>query len=552
METYTPDQSKIVHTTSVDFNSRTGVPHPIHVVQYDTKQPIIEVKLYNMGKRFTMQEGSEANIRLSKPDGTSVYNPTLGMNEAKDTLYFTVSKKMTEVHGTLNPIVELVVGNTISGSASFPIIIDRNPIREYDIKSSSEYGTLMEYVEEAGKSKDAAAQSAAEALASQQAAKASQDAAKTSEDNADASEAAAAQSASDALASQTAAKESENEALASQNAAKASEDKALASQTAAKESEDKALASQNAAAVSAEEALASQTAALASQQAAKESERSAAESQADALVSKNAAEASAAEALDSQKAAASSQTAASASQTAAAASEAQAKHWEELSESYAHGQSGARPDVEDTDNAKYYYEQARDIALGLEGSLLPMGTIKFANLENQTKQSGFMYNIEDEFDSTEDFKDGGGKHYGAGSNVYWTADGHWDVLAANVVSGVKGSAEGSFRQGNVSITPEDISLGYHKTEITFTFSGWGVADTTGAMKQTVSNSGIKDVPALVVSAQTTGATTASSKTYMKNFGFLASGYVTVEDGSVTAAVFKKPISDLTVNIIQRY
>ena len=127
-------------------------------------------------------------------------------------------------------------------------------------------------------------------------------------------------------------------------------------------------------------------------------------------------------------------------------------------ESYAHGGTESREN-ENVDNAKYYYEQARGVSEGLQGSLLPMGTITFSQLNNSTKQSGYMYNISDEFITDNTFKEGAGFTYPSGTNVYYTADGYWDCLAGTPVTGVKGNAESSYRKGNVNITPANIGLG---------------------------------------------------------------------------------------------
>lgn len=118
------------------------------------------------------------------------------------------------------------------------------------------------------------------------------------------------------------------------------------------------------------------------------------------------------------------------------------------SESYATG---------DTGSAKYYYEQAKTIIESLSGALRPMGTVPFANLPDVTiAVEGDMYNISDEFTTTSDFKEGSGVTVAAGSNVYKTTDGHWDVLAGSPVTGIKGDKESSYRRGNVNITTENI------------------------------------------------------------------------------------------------
>lgn len=127
-----------------------------------------------------------------------------------------------------------------------------------------------------------------------------------------------------------------------------------------------------------------------------------------------------------------------------------------MSKSYAVGGTGTREN-EDIDNAKYYYEQAKHISQGGNG-LVPLGTIAFENLPTENILTNAMYNISNDFTSDERFLDGGGILYGKGSNVFYTVDGKWDVLAASDVKGIKGEAEDTFRQGNVNITKGNIGL----------------------------------------------------------------------------------------------
>lgn len=169
--------------------------------------------------------------------------------------------------------------------------------------------------------------------------------------------------------------------------------------------------------------------------------------------------------------AASSATEASNSADAAAGSATTADNKSKDSEAWAVGKRGGT-DVPSTDptyenNAKYWqamanywYLQAKAIAEGIGNALVPIGTVAFANLPSLADaQAGWMYNISDSFTTTSDFKEGTGHVIPAGSNVYKTEDGKWDVLAGSPVSGVKGSAEANFRTGNVDITPTNIGLG---------------------------------------------------------------------------------------------
>lgn len=121
-------------------------------------------------------------------------------------------------------------------------------------------------------------------------------------------------------------------------------------------------------------------------------------------------------------------------------------------ESYAVGGTGSR-EGEDSDNAKYYYQQAKDVSEGLKGGLQPHGTCTFADLPALADvNAGWMFNISDEFTTTDDFKEGSGNVIPAGANIYKTSDGKWDVLAGTPVTGVKGAKETVYHRGNVSLS----------------------------------------------------------------------------------------------------
>lgn len=125
-------------------------------------------------------------------------------------------------------------------------------------------------------------------------------------------------------------------------------------------------------------------------------------------------------------------------------------------ESYAVGGTGSR-EGEDSDNAKYYYQQAKDVSEGLKGGLQPHGTCAFADLPALADvNAGWMFNISDEFTTTDDFKEGSGNVIPAGANIYKTSDGKWDVLAGTPVTGVKGAKEVAYHRGNVSLSAANI------------------------------------------------------------------------------------------------
>lgn len=98
-----------------------------------------------------------------------------------------------------------------------------------------------------------------------------------------------------------------------------------------------------------------------------------------------------------------------------------------LAKSYAVGGTGTRAG-EDVDNAKYYASIVRDVINSINNSLIPVGSIAFADLASAEKAVGYMYNVVDEFVTDESFVEGAGIKYNAGVNVYYTSSGLWDCL----------------------------------------------------------------------------------------------------------------------------
>lgn len=135
------------------------------------------------------------------------------------------------------------------------------------------------------------------------------------------------------------------------------------------------------------------------------------------------------------------------------------QNYSQQSKSYAVGGTGTRKG-EDTDNSKYYYEQAKNVSESISGALKPMGTVAFENLpELSASSAGDMYNISNEFVTDERFKEGSGNIIPLGSNVYKTTDGFWDVLTGSPVTGIKGESEQTYRRGNINITKDNVGLG---------------------------------------------------------------------------------------------
>lgn len=192
-------------------------------------------------------------------------------------------------------------------------------------------------------------------------------------------------------------------------------------------------------------------------------------------------------------------------------------------------------------NAKKYYEQAKAISESFSGALRPMGTVTFANLPSVLSASaGDMYNISDEFVTTSDFVEGIGHTEPAGSNVYKTESGKWDVLAGSPVTGVKGEKDKVFGRGNVNITC--ASIGALPTD-------GDSQDNTVTFTSNDSLTGDSTPPALLTSGETHASILSKVSTVFKNVRWLLSKMGTTDistlgDGTVTGA-----LSTLNSNIM---
>ena len=89
-----------------------------------------------------------------------------------------------------------------------------------------------------------------------------------------------------------------------------------------------------------------------------------------------------------------------------------------------------------TDELKAQIEGAQNaeqvqaaINTAVSGIYRVKGSSAFADLPTEGVVVGDVYNVTDDFTTTDAFAEGAGVSYPAGTNVVWTAEGDWDCMA---------------------------------------------------------------------------------------------------------------------------
>lgn len=397
------------------------------------------------------------------------------------------------------------------------------------------------YSEQAGKSATASASSASTASTKASEAATSASSASASATKSATSESNASKSATSAATSASTASTKANEASQSATSASGSASSASASATNASKSAESATASATTATNKAKDASSAATAAASSASTASASASGAAKSATDALASANSASTSATAASTSATNAKASETASATSAKNAKTSETNASSGASTATSKATEASTSATNAATSEaNAKKYYEQAKAISESFSGALRPMGTVTFANLPAvSSATAGDMYNISDEFVTTSDFVEGSGITEPAGSNVYKTEAGKWDVLAGSPVTGIKGENETTFRRGNVNITCANI----------------GALATNGDSKSNVvtftsndSTTGDSTAPALLTSGETHASILSKVSTIFKNVRWLLSKMGTTDISAIGNGTVTGALSTLNSNL----
>lgn len=195
--------AQIITTISLDLQFRNIVN--VNVKQYDTELRAIRICVTDQGVPVDTSDYSNAYVQVRRPDGSFIVN-TLSVLPSYYVLE--ISRAMVELSGICKADVTITDGYGVATTMTFFLNVDASVITADEYEDIPEFQALVAYRNQAQASAEAAAESESNAA--------------TSEENAATSEANASDSADSAAASATAAASSASSAAQSANSAASS------------------------------------------------------------------------------------------------------------------------------------------------------------------------------------------------------------------------------------------------------------------------------------------------------------------------------------------
>lgn len=116
---------------------------PISFVQYDTGLIVVAFNILKDNQIYIPPEDAKIWVRMNKPDGHGVYIETLGVDDM-GTVYFIVPQQMTTAYGTGSLSLELNTTEGQKNTKTVPVYISKNPIQDEQIKSTDDFKTLYD------------------------------------------------------------------------------------------------------------------------------------------------------------------------------------------------------------------------------------------------------------------------------------------------------------------------------------------------------------------------------------------------------------------------
>ena len=439
----------------------------IEAKQGDNQGDICQIEIYDNQDIVDLSQFDDILFTANKPDRSSVLfrlSDKKNLIKNGNILSLTFTSALLSMHGTVECELSFYSGTILKSTYNFNIYVFKSP-GSFDELNNSDLNTIKEVVktvvnvgdaakisaENAKKSEENAKESENNSLNSANMAEVSANTANRKANEASASAIEAKKSETNAKTSEIASSNSESNALSSANAAKISEKNSKESENKAKTSEINAKNSENISSGKAQEsinyALLSQSYAIGKTNSRENEDVDNAKYYSEqAKTSSNNALVSASNAYNSEQNCASSEANSLrysqnaklyednasnyASQASISASMASDKADIAINKA-SEADTSAKNSLKYANKAKEYKDKCLQISQGLEGALIPMGTISFENIPTTDVKTGYMYNISNEFTSDERFKDGI-KTYSAGTNIYYTQDRKWDVLMGDL------------------------------------------------------------------------------------------------------------------------
>ena len=142
---YTPPATALIQKVQLRiFESCPSAT--LRLMQYDRALPVIAVELFEGGNPYKVPENAAVNIRMVKPDKTTVYNPALGVSSDRKTTYIGITPQMTACFGSCTATLEIALNDGVLGTGLLRLSIEKNPVSEDAVESSDEYLSLQEIV----------------------------------------------------------------------------------------------------------------------------------------------------------------------------------------------------------------------------------------------------------------------------------------------------------------------------------------------------------------------------------------------------------------------
>lgn len=123
-------------------------PSRLRLTQYDQTLPVIAVSLCYSGQPYAAISGATVSIRMSKPDGTCVYNPAIGISADRTAAYIRITPQMTAAAGVARCVIEVMADGGVAASGVFFAEIVENPVPEAAYESMTEIQTITELAAE--------------------------------------------------------------------------------------------------------------------------------------------------------------------------------------------------------------------------------------------------------------------------------------------------------------------------------------------------------------------------------------------------------------------